>query len=365
MKIGIEAQRLFRPVKYGIEWMTLELIHALQKIDRRNDYFVFVRPDEDRSCYTPASNFHIIEIPAYNSLHWEQIQLPRYMRRFRINLLHCTGNTAPVRRDIPLVLTLHDVLFMDEKAKMATRYQQLGSRYKRWIVPRIVEQSDCIITGSQVERNHILQKFPEIGTDAVRVIAGGAGEVFRTEKPGPPFTTPYFFFLGSTDPKRNTSHVLEAFGQVADEYPEVSLVVADVTRGYLEELLTEIGRKPLIRRILISEYIPRDQLPAIYRSASLFLYPSLRDSFGLPVLEAMASGVPVVTSNHSVMHEITGNAALLVDPSQPSAIAAAIREVYGNSAMAAGLVRRAQQEADAFSWEAAARQLLEVYETFK
>jgi glycosyltransferase involved in cell wall biosynthesis len=365
MKIGIEAQRLFRPSKYGVEWITLELIHALQKIDRRNDYFIFVKPDEDRSCYTPASNFHIIEIPAYNSMHWEQIQLPRYMRRFRINLLHCTGNTAPVRRDIPLVLTLHDVLFMDEKAKMATRYQQLGSRYKRWIVPRIVEQSDCIITGSAVERNHILQKFPEIDARTVKVIAGGAGEVFRTGRPEPPFTTPYFFFLGSTDPKRNTANVLEAFAQVADEYPEVSLVVADITRGYLEEVLAEIGRKALIRRILISEYIPRDQLPSIYRSASLFLYPSLRDSFGLPVLEAMASGVPVIAANHSVMHEITANAALLVDPSQPSAIAAAIREVYSNRTLADGLIRRGIEGAEAFSWETAARQLLDIYESFK
>ena len=110
MKIGIEGQRLFRVKKHGMDMVALELIKNLQAIDTTNEYFIFVKPDEDTSCLTPSPNFHIIELAGGSYPIWEQFALPRAAKKYGCEILHCTSNTAPVFCDIPLVVTLHDII---------------------------------------------------------------------------------------------------------------------------------------------------------------------------------------------------------------------------------------------------------------
>ena len=146
MKIAIEAQRIFRKEKHGMDYVALETIRELQKIDKQNEYFILVSPGDD-ICLQESANVHIVTVnwPSYPL--WEQIGLPLALRKIKPDLLHCTSNTAPVYGNIPLVLTLHDIIFLEKKqGKNQSMYQRLGRFYRRIIVPQILTRCKRIIT---------------------------------------------------------------------------------------------------------------------------------------------------------------------------------------------------------------------------
>ena len=155
MKIAIEAQRIFRKEKHGMDYVALETIRELQKIDKQNEYFILVSPGDD-ICLQESANVHIVTVnwPSYPL--WEQIGLPLALRKIKPDLLHCTSNTAPVYGNIPLVLTLHDIIFLEKKqGKNQSMYQRLGRFYRRIIVPQILTRCKRIITVSHFECNRI------------------------------------------------------------------------------------------------------------------------------------------------------------------------------------------------------------------
>ena len=135
MRIAIEAQRIFRPNKHGMAFVALESIRCLQQIDHENEYFILVAPGEDR-CLQSSSNMHIIELPSKGGYPlWEQYALPKALKKINPDVLHCTSNTAPVFCDTPLVLTLHDIIFLEKKTgSNSSLYQKMGWHYRRLVV---------------------------------------------------------------------------------------------------------------------------------------------------------------------------------------------------------------------------------------
>ncbi len=371
MKIGIEAQRLFDPQKHGSDFVALDLIHALQKIDRRNEYFIFARPDADRDCLAEAPNFHVVEIPGYNYLHWEQVQLPRYMRRFQIHVLHSTANTAPVRREVPLILNLHHINFMEDRGKTETRFQQLSNRYRRWIVPRVVDQAERVITVSEDEKQRILQKFPKVKAECIQVVYNGINEIFQMAIPERQkyvrsrYQLPrmYLLGLGSTNPKKNLSGLIEAFLPLADRFPEVSLVLLYTSEALLEAALGSHTR--LRSRIIALEQVAHEDVPALYQLASVLVYPSLRESFSAPALEALAAGVPLVASDLPSLREVIGSAARYIQPQTPDSITQAVTELLLDETLRRQLVEDGKKVVHPFTWERTARQMIQIYESFK
>ena len=159
MIIGIEAQRIFRKNKHGMDYVVLQEIKELQQIDTENEYYVFVKPGPDR-CVESTKNVHIIDLSCPSYPLWEQWALPRAAKKYGIQILHCTSNTAPVWCNIPLVLTLHDIIFLEPRDKQnKSLYQNMGWLYRRLVVPRILHKCKRIITVSEFERNNIIQKL--------------------------------------------------------------------------------------------------------------------------------------------------------------------------------------------------------------
>ena len=159
MRIGIEAQRIFRKNKHGMDYVVLQEIKELQQFDTHNEYFVFVAPGEDR-CLEDSKNVHIIEIGGNIYPIWEQITLPKAVSELKLDLLHCTSNTAPIWCSVPLVLTLHDIIFMEPRDKSnKSLYQNMGWLYRRLVVPRILKKCKYIITVSDFERNNIITRL--------------------------------------------------------------------------------------------------------------------------------------------------------------------------------------------------------------
>ena len=375
MKIGIEGQRLYRKKKHGMDMVALELIKNLQQIDTVNDYVIFVKPDEDNICIPPADNFKIVELTSpFGYPGWEQIALPRAAYKEGCDVLHCTSNTGPIFSKVPLITTLHDIIYLESISilnKEGTWYQKLGNMYRRWFVPSVIKKSKKVITVSNYEKERI-NKYFGFTDNRLSAIYNGVGTHFKQvtnvgvltaikEKYRLPDS--FFFFLGNTDPKKNTKGVLKAYADfIATSTDAYRLVMLDYDEEELQKLLVSINCQELRKNIHLLGYVPNTELPAIISQCTIFLYPSLRESFGIPILEGMACGVPVITSNTSSMPEVAGHdAALIIDPFDATQITAAIQTLVDDYALANLLSERGILRAQQFSWVAMSQNVLDLY----
>ena len=367
MRIGIEAQRIFRTNKHGMDYVVLQEIREIQQMDKENEYYVFVKPGEDR-CVESTDNVHVVEVDCPSYPLWEQWALPRAAKKAKVDILHCTSNTAPIWCDIPLVLTLHDIIFLEPRDKQnKSLYQNMGWLYRRLDVPRILDKCRRIITVSDFEKENIITKL-DIPRERMAMIYNGYNDWFRPvedlqgvcRKYIP--ENGYFFFLGNTDPKKNTERTLVAYSKYLQRSAvKRKLLMADLDHDYLNGIITHNGIEDIRNQIVMPGYIVNSDLPYIYNNAFAFLYTSLRESFGIPLLEGMACGTPVITSNTSSMPEIGGPDAILVNPENCDEIASMMLrletdEVFYKKQKEIGLER-----AKLFSWKKTTENLLQLY----
>ena len=368
MRIGIEAQRIFRKNKHGMDYVVLQEIKELQQMDTKNEYFVFVAPGEEH-CLEDTKNVHIIEIGGNFYPIWEQITLPNAAKELKVDILHCTSNTAPIFCNIPLILTLHDIIFLEPRDKSnKSLYQNMGWLYRRLVVPRILNKCKKIITVSDFEKKNIISKL-SIPEEKMVMIYNGYNDWFKPvqdleriyqkyiDEPG------YFFFLGNTDPKKNTERTLIAYSKYLEKSDaKRKLLMADLDQSFLDDIIERNHIENIRKNIVIPGYIINSDLPYIYNNAFAFLYTSLRESFGIPLLEAMACGTPVITSNTSSMPEIGGQHAILVNPESSDEIAQKMLELENNDALYRAQEDIGLKRAALFSWRQTAEQLLNVYD---
>lgn len=367
MRIGIEAQRIFRKNKHGMDYVVLQEIKEIQKTDTENEYFVFVAPGEDR-CLEDTKNVHVIEIGGNFYPLWEQVTLPRAVKKLDLDMLHCSSNTAPINCRVPLILTLHDIIFLEPRDKTnKSFYQNLGWFYRRMVVPRILPKCQRIITVSDFEKKNIMAKL-NIPEERMAMIYNGFNEWFKPihdeqqvyrkyiDEPE------YFFFLGNTDPKKNTERTLIAYSRYLEKSDvKRKLLMADLDKNYLDGIIERNHIENIKNMIVMPGYIVNSDLPYIYNNAFAFLYTSLRESFGIPLLEAMACGTPVITSNTSSMPEIGGKDAILVNPEKPEEITEKMLLLEKDDLYYRKQEKYGIQRAQLFSWKKTAEHLLALY----
>ncbi|MES2517374.1 MAG: glycosyltransferase family 1 protein [Bacteroidota bacterium] len=372
MKIGIEAQRLFRPHKHGMDIVALELIRALQTIDKQNEYFIFVKPDEDRTCLNETSNFHIIEVSGFNYVFWEQVMLPIYAKKYGVQLLHCTSNTAPLLLSMPLMLTLHDVIFMETATgkNTSSNYQKFGNLYRKWLVPKIIKHCKRIITISEVEKANITKTLGLRENEVTVVHNGVSGrfgvkpsiEIIEDVRARMNLKDDFFLFLGNVEPRKNVTNTVKAFVAFAEKNSKIKLVITGLKSVFVENILLEINKKEYLNRFVLAGFVTENVLLTLYSEAKVFLYPSLREGFGLPILEAMSFGTPVVTSNISAMPEVAGDAAFLVNPFSVEEITKGMTEAYENDRLRKEKINLGFTRPSLFTWQKAAEKMLAIYQ---
>lgn len=372
LTIGIEGQRLFRKKKHGMDFVALELVRNLMEIDKVNQYYVFIAPGPDK-CLATSGNFHIIELEGGSYPQWEQIALPKAAKKYGCELLHCTSNTGPIFSKVPLVLTLHDIFYLETVSlfrKGFTTYQKFGNMYRRYVVPAVMKRSKKVATVSHSEKRRIADFF-NLRDNRLTVVYNGVSTRFfpvtdeeqlvRTRKTyGLP--EKFIFLLGNTDPKKNTRGVILAYDRFLKGSPEkMPLVIADFPEQSLQGILAEEGLTALRSEIIRLDYISNPDLPAIFTLCSEFLYPSFWESFGIPILEAMACGAPVITSGVFAMPEIAGDAALLINPKDPAEMAEAMIRLANEPELKSELAKKGQVQATRFSWRKMAEEYLAIY----
>jgi len=371
LKIAIEVQRVFRPRKHGMDVVAHELLKRLPLGTDTLDYHVMVKDDSDR-CLTSIPNRIIHTIRKAPYFIWEQYFLPRACHKLKADILHCTANTAPLSGRVPLILTLHDVIFLEKsniKAK-ASWYQRLGNLYRSLIVSTIAKKALRIITVSEFQKKLIVEKL-QIPAEKVKVIYNGADERFFDQysqqqiyeilekfnlKKG------YIFFMANTDARKNSKGVVRAYAQLLLHNPAAPrLVMKGLKKEQLQQLLKQENLEWLEKEIDLIGYVGYIDLPAIYQAASMLWFPSFSEGFGLPIVEAMASGIPVITSAVSCMPEIAGDAALFIDPKNPTSLAFAAQLILTDSELAEKLSANGKKRAALFTWDSAIKKTVAVY----
>ena len=367
MKIGIEAQRIFRKNKHGMDYVVLQEIKELQQIDLENEYYVFVKSGEDR-CLESTKNIHVIELNCPSYPLWEQWALPRAAKKYKVDILHCTSNTAPIWCDIPLVLTLHDIIFLEPRDKQNhSFYQNMGWLYRRLNLPRILDKCKRIITVSNFEMENIISKL-DIPRERMAMIYNGYNDWFKPIEDKDEIykkyiaEPDYFFFLGNTDPKKNTERTLVAYSKYLEQSNvKRKLLMADLDADYLNGIIERNHIENIRDNIVMPGYIVNSDLPYIYNNAYAFLYTSLRESFGIPLLEAMACGTPVITSNTSSMPEIGGKDAILINPENSDEITEMMLRLETDQDFYEQQRQIGLERAKLFSWRNTTENLLKLY----
>jgi glycosyltransferase involved in cell wall biosynthesis len=370
MRIGIEAQRIFRKNKHGMDYVVLQEIKQLQQIDHVNDYYVFVKPGEDH-CVESTKNVHVIELKCPLYPLWEQWALPRAAKKYKVDILHCTSNTAPIWCNKPLILTLHDIIFMeprDRQHQKLSRYQDFGRIYRRLVVPRIINHCKLIITVSNYEKHNIINHF-HLDSKNVIMLYNSYDKDFCVQNnwerdiskyidhPG------YFFILGNTDFRKNTERMIIAYVDYLKQSEiKRKLLITSLNDDSINRLLSNNGINHIREQIVQTDYLPFVDLPSIYHHAFCFLFASLREGFGIPILESMACGTPVITSNTSSMPEVAGPQAILVNPENSNEITAMMLRLETDQAFYEQQKQIGLERSKLFSWKKTAENLLNLYQ---
>jgi glycosyltransferase involved in cell wall biosynthesis len=293
---------------------------------------------------------------------WMQLELPRLLRTLRPDVVHFTNYLAPLATEVPYVVSFHDMTL-----RLLPHLHTLKKRVlTASLLPRVARRARLVLTPSESSRDDVVRL---LGIDAgrVRVIPYAPGEEFRAvEEPAQTLVSrgirpPYLLHVGTLEPRKNLPRVLRAFARIAGRFPEVTFVVAGPPGWDGGAARRTAARAGLGPRIAFLGYVPEAELSRLYSHAAALVYPSLYEGFGLPVVEAMACGTPVLSSLSSSLAEIAAGAAVLVDPQNEAAIAAAMAALLSDPALRVELREKGRARAASYTWRRTAEETLQAY----
>jgi len=378
VKVGIDARFLTHPQAGGFKTYCENLIRAVAEVDSDNAYVLYLdRAPGEQTAIPRPSNFRYRIVPGrwpVIGMPWrEQVSLPRAARQDRLTVFHSPCLTAPAWSPCPLVVTVHDTIWMFPerfRSGPSSLKRRMMERYSQWAGRSGVRRAAAIITVSHAAAADITAHL-HVDAAQLFVTHGAAGPAFA------PTTDPaalhavrrkydlpprYLLALGSADPRKNLLRLVRAYAELTDELRESHPLVIVWTNPFLAEQITSLvaslGVSSQVRFVM---HVPTADLVSLYGGATLFVFPSLAEGFGLPPLEAMACGAPVIASDNTSMPEIVGEAALLVDAASVHSIAGALREGLSNPTLRRQMVERGLRRASAFTWQKCARETIAVY----
>ena len=358
MRIGVNTLYLIPGGVGGTEVYLRNLLAALARIDRTNEYFVFT----NRETGTDLPHAVPLPVTAANRparLIREQLLLPREARRLRINVLLNVGFTAPLLAPCPNVTVFHDL----QHKRHPEHFRWFDLPFWRMFLNASARRSRLLIAVSE-ETKRDLMRYYGLPPERIRVIPHGVEDVFfEISLWGSPVgcgglsgrqSDPFILCVSTLHPHKNHERLLRAFSRFRVAHSEYKLVLAGMRGFHADAVERTIAALDLRDSVRITGWIPRDELLDLYRRAAAFVYPSTFEGFGMPVLEAMAAGIPLACSDIEPLRSLTAGAAVLFPPDDESAIAAAFERVTRDTS----LVPAARERARQFSWDECARQTL-------
>ncbi len=361
MRIGIYAPNLTTPGPSGVERYASELVKALAALSPAHEVVLFT----DAEALPLAPGWRRVALPPMGwarRLRTDHVVLPRLAREERLDVLHCAKSGVPAGLDCASVMTVFDVIFL----KHPSLYPRWWLWYWRRTIRRSVERASAIATISATTARDLEECVPA-ASGKVHPIPIGVDPRFFSRPPaqsgeGREGTAGrYFLFVGNITARKNIPLLIDAYLR-AGKGLGASLVLAGSVDYRSREALEALSRGERDGGVRYVSRVSDDELAALYRGALALVYPSRYEGFGLPALEAMASGCPVIASNAGALPEVAGDAAVLVDPDSLDGLAEAMRRMAGDAGLRGDLAARGLARAREFSWERTAARTLEVYE---
>jgi len=368
--IGIDASRATAAQRTGTETYSLHLIRELLALGKGHRFRLYFNQPPAPGLFPDAAEMRVMPFARL----WTHARLSREMRTAAPDLLFVPSHVLPLLHPERCVVTIHDLGFYyypEAHTLSQNLYLRWSTRYNARIATRVI--ADSIAT-----RNDLLRYYRVPG-ERIEVVYPGRDEalgpvrdpeVLQDVRARYGLSEPYLLYVGTLHPRKNLVRLVQAFSAFtkamaagpAKPKAEPQLVLAGQKGWLYEEILNQVRKLDLVDRVVFTGYVPDADLPAVLSGAVAFVFPSLYEGFGLPVLEAMACGTPVICSNVSSLPEVAGEAALQVDPLDVEALAEAIHWVISDAGLRATLVERGYEQVQRFSWQRCASQVLQVLE---
>ncbi len=367
MRIAIDI-RSVGPGMDGVGYYTAQLVRALAQVATGHEIFLITaQPRSIVPADAPVPVHQIVTPVRLGQTRDEQLHLPAIAKQYDIDVFHGPGFMCPVANPCKTVVTVHDLIYMIYPQFYEADFR---THMNQWVAASVAAADHVIAVSECTKRD--LETRLHASAQKITVTPEAAGEEFRpvdgaetaSVRARYRLTGEYVLAVGLAQPRKNITALLHVFKEllvngltgwqlvVVGGYPVASCVIPQLVR--------DLG---LSEHVVIAGYVPRDDLPRLYSGAGLFVFPSLYEGFGLPVLEAMACGAPVICSNTSSLPEVAGDSALTVDPTDPSSIREAVSKCIGDPGLREALRAKGLVRAKQFTWRRAAEQTLRVYES--
>jgi glycosyltransferase involved in cell wall biosynthesis len=364
VRIAIDARKLH---DFGIGTYVRNLIRELARLPFDDEYAILCAPGDVEFVRSLGPRFTPTIERARNYSVRELLTVPLALARLRVDLFHAPHYVVSPLVRVPYVVTIHDCIHLRFPQYLPNRRAYV---YARAMMRLAARRARRILTVSQASRDDIV-RYLHVPADKIDVIPN-AMDAFLLNRATEDdiarvrerfqLTSPFILYSGNIKPHKNVARLIEAFSILRQKHgADVSLVIIGDESSRYPNLRRLVHRHQLHQHVRFLGFVPDATLAALYRLASVFVFPSLYEGFGLPPLEAMAMGTPVVVSNVSSLPEVVGDAALLIDPADPEAIADAVNRALTDADLRASLVQRGHERVKAFSWARSAARTHEVF----
>jgi glycosyltransferase involved in cell wall biosynthesis len=364
VRIAIDARKLR---DFGIGTYVRNVLRHLSRLDSETEYVLLCQSEDCAALAELGGNFRVIveRSPSYSVR--EQFGVPLSLRREKVDLFHSPHYVLPPLAPCRSIVTVHDCIHLMFPQYLPSRLAYAYARTFLWTATR---QAERVLTVSEASRRDLLRLLG-VRPEKISVIPNAIDERFWEPPPDEEvvrvrerfqLNDPFVLYTGNIKPHKNVERLIDAFYRLRRGGPDNLrlLIIGDEISKY-PTLRRAVHRYMLHKHVRFLGFVPDRTLAVLYRLAAVFAFPSLYEGFGLPPLEAMASGTPVVTSNVSSLPEVVGDAAVLIDPYDPDAIAAGLRRVLEDEDLRADLRARGYRRAREFSWERSVARIREIY----
>ncbi|MDD5644401.1 MAG: glycosyltransferase family 1 protein [bacterium] len=366
MKIAIDAHCIGKNLA-GNNTYTINLVNNLLKLYPRHKWIIYISPEGKPFITNNNPNVKLITLKSKSPLRRYLFEMPKSLRKEKPDVLHIQYH-GPFFHNCPTVLTVHDISY-----EIFPRYFTLPERLRlHFSVPCFIKKANSVITVSEYSRKDMIKKYG-LEENKIKTVYNGIDHDFYTEKTSPEDTKllaeagikkPFLLSVGSLQPRKNIEGILLALKKIYKSLPELRWIIAG-PEGWLSGGIHKTFKEnPELHSIInFTGYVRPEMLRALYRNALAMIYVPFYEGFGLPVLEAMACGAPVITSNVTSLPEVAGNAAILVNPNNIGEIAESIKKVWLSEKLGREMSQKGMDRARNFSWQKAAEETFSILES--
>lgn len=382
-RIGIDA-RFYGPAGKGLGRYTQEVVDNILKIDKKNKYIIFLTSNNFDELKAPSSaNVEkvMIDVRWYSLA--EQIIMPFYIFKHKVDLVHFPHFNVPVLAPAKFVVTIHDLIltkFPTPRASTLNPYlYKIKNLCYKVVIWTAIRRAKRIIAVSEFTKNDIIKQFRapsskiKVTYEGVANLAKGRDSLFVAKLDDSKTLLRYnikkdfFLYVGNAYPHKNLETLIQTFKNFHKDHPEVQLVLVG-RKDYFYQRTKKIAAKAGLwdensrnNTIVFPDYVPDEKLEILYKQSIAYIFPSLYEGFGLPPLEAMAKGCPVLSSNAASMPEVLGEAALYFNPRDPQQIIKRMKDIKNNKQLRKNLTKKGYKQVKKYSWWECGRETLEVY----